>query len=110
MTNDVRNFSNFTRFGQLLGCEFDGLESPNGHKLHLDTSKYNKKKMALLCAYGGKPGDTSNILHIYDILLRMFCANISPSGDNNDTIRGGLVHPLHYAYFVYEGEECEEGH
>jgi hypothetical protein len=29
-----------------LGYEFNGLESPNGHKLHLDTSKYNKKKMA----------------------------------------------------------------
>jgi hypothetical protein len=50
--------------------------------LHLDTSKYNKKKMTPLYALRGKPGDTSNLLHIYDILLQMFHANISPSGGN----------------------------
>jgi hypothetical protein len=109
MTNDVRKFSNFTRFGQLLGYEFDGLETPNGHRLHLDTSEYSKNKMTPLYALGGKPGDTSNLLPIYDILLRMFRANISPSGGNNDAIIGGLVHLLHHAYVVYEeGEFCEE--
>jgi hypothetical protein len=86
MTNDVRKFSNFARFGQLLGYDFHGLESPNGHSLHLDTSEYNKKKMTPLYAPRGKPGDTSTLLPIYDILLQMFRANISPSGGNNDAI------------------------
>jgi hypothetical protein len=38
----------------------------------------------------------------------MFCANISPSGGNNDSIRGGLVHLLYHARLVFEaGRECE---
>jgi hypothetical protein len=38
----------------------------------------------------------------------MFCANISPSGGNNDSIRGRLVHLLHHACLVFEaGRECE---
>jgi hypothetical protein len=38
----------------------------------------------------------------------MFHANISPSGGNNDSIRGGLVHLLHHARLVFEaGRECE---
>jgi hypothetical protein len=38
----------------------------------------------------------------------MFRANIAPSGGNNDSIRGGLVHLLHHARLVFEaGRECE---
>jgi hypothetical protein len=38
----------------------------------------------------------------------MFRANIAPSGGNNDSIRGGLVHLLHHAHLVFEaGRECE---
>jgi hypothetical protein len=38
----------------------------------------------------------------------MFRANISPSGGNDDSIRGGLVHLLHHARLLFEaGEECE---
>jgi hypothetical protein len=41
-------------------------------------------------------------------LLRMFRANIAPSGGNNDSIRDGLVHLLHHARLVFEaGRECE---
>jgi hypothetical protein len=38
----------------------------------------------------------------------MFRANISPSGGNNDSIRGGLVHLLHHARLTFEAyRECE---
>jgi hypothetical protein len=38
----------------------------------------------------------------------MFCANISPSGGSNDSIRGGLVYLLHHACLTFEaGVECE---
>jgi hypothetical protein len=38
----------------------------------------------------------------------MFRANISPSGGNNDSIRGGLVHLLHHTRLTFEaGRECE---
>jgi hypothetical protein len=38
----------------------------------------------------------------------MFRANIAPSGGNNDSIRGELVHLLHHAHLVFEaGRECE---
>jgi hypothetical protein len=38
----------------------------------------------------------------------MFRANISPSGGNNDSIRGGLVHLLHHARLTFEAsEDCE---
>jgi hypothetical protein len=104
MTNDVRKYSKFARFGHLLGYEFDGIEAhQTGNRLHLDTSK------SPLYPPGGKLGDTSNLLPLYDVLLCMFCVNISPSGGNNDAIRGGLMHLLHHAYLVFEeGEECED--
>jgi hypothetical protein len=108
MTNEVRRFSTFTRFGKLLGYNFLGIHSPIGHRMHLDTFEYNKKKIQPLYLPQGKPGDTANFLPLYDILLRMFCANISPSGGNNDSIRGGIVHLLHHARLTYEaGEDCE---
>jgi hypothetical protein len=107
MTDEVRRHSTFTRFGKLLGYTFDGMHSPQGHRMHLDTSEYNKK---IQCLYypGGKAGETANLLPLYDILLQMLRANISPSGVNNDSIRGGLVHLLHHAHLTFEaGEECE---
>jgi hypothetical protein len=108
MTNELRRFSNFTRFGQLLGYKFVGLQSPRGHRMHLDTSKYNKKKIQPLYIPRGKPGDTANLLPLYDILHRMFRVNISPSGGNNDSIRGGILHLLHHAHLIIEkGEDCE---
>jgi hypothetical protein len=108
MNNKVRKHSNFTHFGQILSYEFDGLHSPSGHRMHLDTSEYNKKKIAPLYIQGGNLGDTANLLPLYEILLCFFRANISPSGGNNDSIRGGIVHLLHYAHPIFEeGEECE---
>jgi hypothetical protein len=108
MTDEVRRHSTFTRFGKLLGYTFDGIHFPRGARLHLDTSEYNKKKIQFLYYPGGKAGETANLLPLYDILLRMFRANISPSGGNNDSIRGGLVHLRHHVRLTFEaGVEYE---
>jgi hypothetical protein len=39
----------------------------------------------------------------------MFRANIAPSGGNNDSIRGGLVHLLHHVRLVFEAGREYEG-
>jgi hypothetical protein len=108
MSGEVRKSLNIDRFGQLLGYRFDGIRRPRGARLHLDTTEYNKRKIQCLYGPGGKAGETANLLPLYDILLRMFRANIAPSGGNNDSIRGGLVHLLHHARLVFEaGRDCE---
>jgi hypothetical protein len=108
MIDEVRKSSTITRFGKLLGYPFDGIDSLRGALMHLDTTEYNKRKIQCLYGPGGKAGETANLLPLYDILLWMFRANISPSGGNNDSIRGGLVHLLHHARLTFEaGRECE---
>jgi hypothetical protein len=108
MSGEVRKSSTIARFGQLLGYRFDGFHRPRGAHLHLDTTEYNKRKIQYLYGPGGKAGETANLLPLYDILLWMFHANIAPSGGNNDSIRGGLVHLLHHAHLVFEASrECQ---
>jgi hypothetical protein len=107
MTNEVRRFSTFACFGQLLGYTFLGLEILNGQQMHVNTSEYNKENLAPLSAHGSSPEETSNLLALYNMLLRIFRANISPRGGKNDAIRGGLMNFLHFAYEAYEeGEIC----
>jgi hypothetical protein len=105
MTNNVKRFSTFARFGQLLGYPFSSLEAPMGHRMHISTSEYNKEKLALLYSHGSTPEETSNLLPLYNMLFCIFWANISLSGGNNDAIRGGLVNLLHFAYVTYEEGE-----
>jgi hypothetical protein len=108
MSDEVRKSLTITCFVQLLGYRFDGIHRPIGAHMHLDYTEYNKRKIQCLYGPGGKVGETANLLPLYDILLWMFHANISPSGGNNDSIRGGLVHLLHHARLVFEaGRECE---
>jgi hypothetical protein len=109
MTDEVRKSSTSARFGKLLGYRFDGVDSPRGACMHLDTIEYNKRKIQCLYGPGGKAGETTNLLPLYDILLWMYHANISPSGGNNDSIRGGLVHLLHHARLVFEAGREYEG-
>jgi hypothetical protein len=73
--------------------------------MHLSTSEYNKEKLALLSSHESTPEETSNLLPLYNMLLRISHANISPSGGNNDDIRGGLVNLLHFTYVTYEEGE-----
>jgi hypothetical protein len=86
MTNNVKRFSTFARFAQLLGYLFTSLETRSGHHMHINTSEYNKEKLALLSSHGSTPEETSSLLPLYNMLLRIFRANISPSGGNNDAI------------------------
>jgi hypothetical protein len=105
MNNNERRFSTFARFGQILGYPFCSHETPNGHRMHLSTFEYNKEKLALLSSHGSTPEETSNLFALYNILLCIFCANISPSGGNKDAIRNGLVNLLHFAYVTFEEGE-----
>jgi hypothetical protein len=45
ITEDVRRHSTITHFGTLLGYTFGGMHSPRGHRMHIDTSEYNKRKI-----------------------------------------------------------------
>jgi hypothetical protein len=73
--------------------------------MHINTSEYNKEKLALLSSHGSTPEETSNLLPLYNMLPRIFRANISPNGGNNDAICGGLVNLLHFAYVTFEEGE-----
>ncbi|KAK1663698.1 hypothetical protein QYE76_051857 [Lolium multiflorum] len=46
----------------------------------------------------GKVGSTKGLLPIYSQLLRFFRATISPSGGNNDALRGTLVDLMHLSF------------
>jgi hypothetical protein len=48
MTDEVRRHYRFTCFRKLLGYTFDGMHSPRGDRMHLDTFEYNKKKIQSL--------------------------------------------------------------
>jgi hypothetical protein len=72
MTGEVRRSSTFTRFGKPLGYNFYGIHSPRGHRMHLDTSEYNKKKIQSLYMPGGKARDTANFSH-----FMIFCSACS---------------------------------
>ncbi|KAK1643665.1 hypothetical protein QYE76_061470 [Lolium multiflorum] len=54
----------------------------------------------------GAVGSTKGLLPIYGQLLRFFRATISPSGGNNDGIRGALVDLMHLSYqCAQDGDE-----
>jgi hypothetical protein len=73
--------------------------------MHINTSEYNKEKLALLSSHGSTPEETASLLPLYNMLLRIFHANISPSGGNNDAICSGLVNLLHFSYVTFEEGE-----
>jgi hypothetical protein len=57
---------------------------------------------------GNNDSIRGGIVHLLHHARLTYEANISPSGGNNDSIRGGIVHLLHHARLTYEdGEDCE---
>jgi hypothetical protein len=50
-------------------------------------------------------GTITGLLPIYDQLLRIFHATISPSGGNNDVIRGALVDLLDLSFECAQDDE-----
>jgi hypothetical protein len=60
MTDEVRKSSTITRFGKLLGYRFDGVDSPRGAHMHLDTTEYNKRKIQCLWSRGQSERDSKS--------------------------------------------------
>ncbi|KAK1670268.1 hypothetical protein QYE76_058427, partial [Lolium multiflorum] len=90
------------------GKEVDQKSSPaeGGHRLH-GPQRADKSVLFDLYTSAGKVGETKGLLTIYGQLLRFFRATISPSGGNNDAIRGTLV-DLMYLSFRCARDENEE--
>jgi hypothetical protein len=77
--------ASFHKFAELLGYPFEG-----GRRLHGPQST-DKEVLYDLYTEEGAIGTITGLLPIYDQLLRFFRATVSPSGGNNDAIRGPLV-------------------
>jgi hypothetical protein len=118
MTGDQVVHSNFIEFAEELGYQFKGNHEPSGSRMHLSGVAYNKKALAPL--YGkltkdaidqGKKivvGNSYGLRKRYNILLRLFHENISPSAGNLDALCGGLVNLLAYSHEVFcKGQEAQ---
>ena len=66
--------------------------------MHLRREKPDKNKLEPLYDDVSKVGQVARLSPLFNILLRMFRENISPSGGNNDALRGGLVELMFLAY------------
>lgn len=99
--------SDFCEFAKLLGYPFRGLDEPCGVRLHENTNEYNKAKLAPIFITETTKG-MNNLYPLYNILIRMFRSNISPSAGNEDAVRGALVNLMAHAHHVYRlGPEDE---
>ncbi|KAK1609489.1 hypothetical protein QYE76_033162 [Lolium multiflorum] len=79
-------------FAGILGVPAEG-----GRCLH-GPQKPDKDVLFDLYTSAGKVGSTKGLLPIYSQLLRFFRATISPSGGNNDALRGALVSLMHLSF------------
>jgi hypothetical protein len=71
---------------------------PVGHRVHLHGVQPDKNHLAPLYSSEGKIGTINGLLPLYNILLRMFRENISPSGGNRDAIRAALVELMYLSH------------
>jgi hypothetical protein len=107
MTGNKHYKSTFRKFAAVLGYPFhDRTSGEDGYKMHAHGIEPDKNKLAPLYMPTGTPA--KDLLPLYDILLRTFRCNISPSGGNNDAIRGGLVNLLYHSYEVFHNGEDEQ--
>ena len=97
-----------TRFGELLGYQFNkGLDGV-GRIMHTEGVHYEKGKMAPLYHDRTAVGSNKGLLPTFNILLRMFRCNIAPQAGNVDAIRGGLVNLLIHSHEVLKaGVNCQ---
>jgi hypothetical protein len=106
MTNNRQYKSTFKVFASVLGYPFFGRNSKRGgKKMHEHGVETDKNKLAPLYKSGGVPGKAKDLYPLYDILLRNFRSNISPSAGNNDALRGGLINLLYHSYHVFHNGE-----
>jgi hypothetical protein len=101
MTGTRYSESTFTWFAAVLGYPFDGPTNPVGLRIH-SLILADKEQLSALYGPQGTAGEVARLLPLYDLLMRIFRANIAPSGGNNDAIRGALVDLLLFAH------ECAE--
>ncbi|KAK1678922.1 hypothetical protein QYE76_039770 [Lolium multiflorum] len=92
MTGSTHCSASLRRFAGILGVPAEG-----GRRLH-GPQKPDKDVLFDLYTSAGKIGSTKGLLPIYSQLLRFFRATISPSGGNNDALRGALVSLMHLSY------------
>ncbi|KAK1628329.1 hypothetical protein QYE76_002644 [Lolium multiflorum] len=92
MTGSTHCSATLRRFAGILGVPAEG-----GRRLH-GPQKPDKDVLFDLYTSAGKVGSTKGLLPIYSQLLRFFRATISPSGGNNDALRGALVSLMHLSF------------
>ncbi|KAK1663833.1 hypothetical protein QYE76_051992 [Lolium multiflorum] len=106
MTDNHLYKSSFKNFASVLGYPWFGKNSKKGgHRMHEHGVETDKNKLAPLYKAGGVPGKAKDLYPLYDILLRNFRCNISPSAGNNDALRGGLIILLYHSYLVFHNGE-----
>jgi hypothetical protein len=108
MTGNSMRQSNFYEFAKLLNYDFQGFSVPVGHRVHQHGSHPDKNRLAPLYTSKGKIGTIKGLLPLYNILLRMFGENISPSGGNRDAIRSTLVELLYFSHRYFVSEDPNE--
>ena len=100
MTGSTHCSATLRRFAGILGVPAGG-----GRRLHGPQRTY-KSALFDLYTLAGTVGFAKGLLPIYSQLLRFFRATISPSGGNNDAIRGALVDLMHLSYqCAQDGDE-----
>ncbi|KAK1682994.1 hypothetical protein QYE76_043842 [Lolium multiflorum] len=92
MTGSTHCSATLRRFAGILGVPAGG-----GRRLH-GPHKTDKNVLFDLYTSAGKVGSSKGLLPIYSQLLRFFRATISPSGCNNDALRGTLVDLMHLSF------------
>ena len=111
MTGNQKYEATFREFAKVLGYPYKGKRAHAGKRLHSIGVEPDKSKLIPLCIANGVPGQANHLLPLYNILLCVFCSNISPNEGNADVVRGGLVNLLAYAHEVFEcGEHCDKDH
>ncbi|KAK1596224.1 hypothetical protein QYE76_017278, partial [Lolium multiflorum] len=103
MTGSTHCSATLRRFAGILGVPAEG-----GRCLH-GPQKPDKDVLFDLYTSAGKVGSTKGLLPIYSQLLRFFRATISPSGGNNDALRGALVSLMHLSFRCARdtNEDCD---
>ncbi|KAK1694085.1 hypothetical protein QYE76_010782, partial [Lolium multiflorum] len=92
MSSSTHCSATLRRFAAILGVPAEG-----GRCLH-GPQKPDKDVLFDLYTSAGKVGSSKGLLPIYSQLLRFFRATISPSGGNNDALRGALVNLMHLSF------------
>ena len=107
MTGNTFCTATFREFGEIIGYDFQDINTPSGIRLH-GPERTSKDRLASLYGTKGVIGENQGLLPLYDLLVRIFRENIAPSGGNNDSLRGTLVDLLLLAHEVATSEDLDQ--